>query len=76
MKLSTKTRYGTRAMLDLALQYENGPIPVKDIAKRQEISPNYLKHVLLSLKAAGFVRSSGGAHGGYVLTMPVIGVRL
>lgn len=72
MKLSTKTRYGTRAMLELALNYEdeNSVVSVRKIADRQQISPKYLEHLLASLRAAGLVRSVRGAHGGHTLTSP------
>ena len=70
MKLSTKVRYGTRAMLDLAIHYGNGPVLLKDIAKRQEISLKYLDRILSSLKTTGLVKSLRGAKGGYVLNKP------
>jgi Rrf2 family cysteine metabolism transcriptional repressor len=69
MKLSTKVRYGTRAMLDLACFYGNGPILLKDIARRQEISVKYLDRILTSLRTAGLVKALRGAKGGYVLNM-------
>ena len=67
MRLSTKGRYGARLMLELALNYGNGPVLLKDIARRQEISEGYLEHLLPPLKAAGLVNSTRGAHGGYML---------
>jgi Rrf2 family transcriptional regulator, cysteine metabolism repressor len=67
MKLSTKVRYGVRAMVDLACQQNSEPILVKSIAERQEISKKYLESLLASLKAAGLVRSVRGAKGGYRL---------
>ena len=67
MKLSTKGRYGTRAMLDLALHYGEGPINLKEIAERQQISQRYLEHLILSLKTAGLVKSIRGSHGGFML---------
>ena len=70
MKLSTKTRYGTRAMLDLALRYESGPVSAKEIARRQEVSTKYLESVLAMLRSAGLVRSVRGAKGGHMLTRP------
>jgi len=54
-------------MLDLGLNYGKGLILLKDIAKRQEISVGYLEQIIPSLKAAGLVNSSRGAHGGYAL---------
>lgn len=70
MKLSTKSRYGARAMLDLALHYRDKPVLLKDIAIRQEISLKYLDRILSSLKAAGLVKSLRGARGGFTLTKP------
>jgi len=67
MKLSTKGRYGTRAMLDLAIHYGEGPILLKDIAKRQQISERYLEQLVLSLKAGGLLKSVRGAKGGFIL---------
>lgn len=67
MKLSTKGRYGTRLMLDLALHFGEGPVLLKDIAARQGISEKYLWQLVASLKNAGLVSSSRGSRGGYVL---------
>ena len=67
MRLSTKGRYGARLMLELALHYGQGPILLKDIAGRQEISEKYLGHLIAPLKVAGLINSSRGAHGGYML---------
>ena len=68
MKLSTKGRYASRAMLDLAIHFGEGPIMVKDIARRHHLSERYLEQLLLPLKAAGLVRGIRGAHGGFMLT--------
>ncbi len=67
MKLSTKGRYGTRLMLDLALHYGQGPVLLKDIAERQDISEKYLWQLIPPLKNSGLVTSTRGAKGGYVL---------
>ena len=67
MKLSTRGRYGMRAMLDLAQHYDDGLVLVKDVARRQEVSERYLEHLFLSLKTAGLVKSVRGAHGGFTL---------
>jgi Rrf2 family cysteine metabolism transcriptional repressor len=64
MKLSTRGRYGTRVLLDLALHGEKGPILLKDIARRQQISLLYLERLITPLVAAGVVRSMRGARGG------------
>ncbi len=68
MKLSTRGRYGTRALLELALHQGEGPILLKDIAQRQEISVQYLEHLITRLIAGGIVRSTRGARGGVSLT--------
>jgi Rrf2 family cysteine metabolism transcriptional repressor len=67
IRLSTKSRYGARIMLELALHYGRGPLLLKDISKREEISEGYLEHIMPVLKAAGLVHSIRGAHGGYML---------
>jgi Rrf2 family transcriptional regulator, cysteine metabolism repressor len=67
MKLSTKGRYGVKAMLDLALHNSEGQIALKNIAERQEISENYLEQLFATLRKAGLVNSTRGSQGGYVL---------
>jgi len=67
MKLTTKSRYGTRAMIDIALNQEKGPVSLKDLAYRQGVSLKYLEQIIPSLKAAGFIRSIRGPSGGYTL---------
>jgi Rrf2 family protein len=57
-------------MLDLALNYDKGPVPLHDVSKRQGISEKYLWQLINPLKNAGLVRSTRGAHGGYVLSKP------
>ena len=64
MKLSTRGQYGTRALLELALHYGEGPVPLKDIARRQQISLQYLAHLITPLVAAGIMGSTPGARGG------------
>jgi len=67
VKLSTRTRYGLRAILELAENHGKRPLQIKTIAKRQDISAKYLEQLMAILKSAGFVRSIRGAKGGYVL---------
>jgi len=76
MKLSTRTRYGVRALVDIALHNSEGPVQLKDIAEREEISDKYLEHLMSILKGAGFVRSVRGAHGGYLLAKRAAEVNL
>ena len=67
MKLSTKIRYGARAMLELACHYGEGPIELKEIAKSQDISIKYLEQVIIPLRTSGLVKSARGSKGGYSL---------
>jgi len=76
MKLSTKGRYTTRALLDLALHQKARPIPLKDIARRQEISLHYLEHLFTPLITSGIVRSFRGPAGGVRLVKPPHRIKL
>lgn len=67
MKLSTKTRYAVRAIIELAQNGGKQPLQLKIIAKRQNISVKYLEQLMAVLKSAGFIRSIRGSKGGYVL---------
>ena len=67
MKISTKGRYGLRLMTDLAVYHDQGLIPLKEIAARQEISEKYLEQIMMQLNRSGLVRSVRGAQGGYML---------
>jgi Rrf2 family cysteine metabolism transcriptional repressor len=76
MKLSSRSRYGLRAILDLALEYGGGPLQIKVIAERENISNKYLEQLMTILKTAGLVRSLRGPRGGYLLAKPPNEVRL
>jgi len=67
LKLSTRGKYGFRAILELAIHYGRGPIPLKNVSERLDISQKYLERLVTSLKSAGLVQSFRGAHGGYTL---------
>ncbi|MGL5615616.1 MAG: RrF2 family transcriptional regulator [Sarcina sp.] len=67
MKLSTKGRYGVKAMVDLAMHYGDKPVSIKAISQRQKISDYYLEQLFSSLRKAKLIRSVRGAQGGYVL---------
>lgn len=67
MKLSTRSRYGTRMMLDLAQHYNEGPVQIGQIAKRQDISVKYLEQLVIPLKKASFIKSVRGPKGGHML---------
>ncbi len=70
MRISAKGEYAVRAMLDLALHYGQGLIPIQDVARRQGIPQRYLEQVLLGLKRAGLLASKRGSTGGYHLVRP------
>ena len=67
MRLSTKSRYGLRALFDMAYNTGNQPIQVKDISRRQGISPRYLEQIFQAFKKAGILESKKGPLGGYLL---------
>ena len=67
MKLSTKTRYGTRLILDLARHHGQEPVSIGDISKRQDISVKYLEQIIRPLKKANLVISTRGPKGGHSL---------
>ncbi len=68
IRISTKGRYGTRFMLQLALHYGHGPMLLKEVAKREEISEGYLQHIVDTLKGANLIHSHRVGHGGYTLS--------
>ena len=68
MRLSTRGRYSTRLMIELAFHYGEKPVLLKDISNSQEISLKYLAQLMMPLKIAGLIKSSRGAHGGYFLS--------
>ena len=76
MKLSTRTRYGMRALMDLALNSTGQPVQLKDIAKRQKISLSYLEHLVIPLISAGIIQSTRGARGGIKLIRPAEKIKL
>ena len=67
MKLSTKCRYGVRAMVEIAKNFRNGPVKRKDISIVQDISSSYLENILITLKGNKLIRPTRGAKGGFVL---------
>jgi len=71
MRITTKSRYGTRLILDLALNAKNQPVRLSEISKRQSISLKYLEKLIRELKKAGFVKSMRGPYGGYMLAKPM-----
>lgn len=67
MKISTKGRYGLKAMVDLAVNSVNDSVTLKSISQRQNISEGYLEQIFSSLRKEGFVKGKKGSQGGYVL---------
>lgn len=70
MRLSTKGRYGVKALFELAYHYGSGPLSLKEIAERQGLSEHYLEQLAAPLRRAGLVTSVRGAQGGYALGRP------
>jgi Rrf2 family protein len=76
MKLSTRTRYGVRLMVELGLNYGKKPIFLRDIAKRENISEKYLSIIVIRLRGAGLVSSVRGVNGGYNLAKDPVQITL
>ena len=70
MKISTKGRYGLKAMMDLAIYSFGEPLNLKSIAERQNVSEKYLEHIFSALKKDGLIKSIKGTQGGYILAHP------
>ncbi len=70
VKISTKGRYGLRMMIDIAMNQQEGPVSVRDIARRQSLSDKYLEQIITSANKAGLLKSIRGAGGGYQLSRP------
>ena len=67
MRLSTRSRYGTRLMQDLAQHYDKSPVRIGEIAKRQDISVKYLEQLIIPLKQSHLIKSIRGTRGGHML---------
>jgi Rrf2 family transcriptional regulator, iron-sulfur cluster assembly transcription factor len=76
MKLTTKGKYAVMAMADLALFKDNGPISLKDISLRQNISLPFLEQIFIKLKDNNLVKSTRGAKGGYILEKPANEIKI
>ena len=70
MKLSTRSRYGTRILLELARHVDNSPLQVSEISKRQNIPAKYLEQLIRTLKSAKLIKSTRGSKGGHQLNQP------
>lgn len=76
MRITTKVRYGLRALLQIAVTYDGSPIPLSAIAESQEISRKYLEQLVASLRKADLIGSRKGVHGGYFLTKKPVDISL
>lgn len=76
MKLSTRTRYGVRALLELAEKFGKGPVLMKTISENQQISKNYLENIFVPLRLRGLIKTVRGPGGGYILARPPKDIRL
>ena len=70
MRLTTKSRYGTRLILDIALYGTEKPVPLSDVSRRQNISLKYLEQLSRKLRDAGIINSQRGPFGGHMLAKP------
>jgi len=76
VRFTTRARYGVRLMIDLSQHYGQGPVFLKDIARRQDVSERYLANIVQVLKKKGMVHSFRGVHGGYVLAKKPVDITL
>ncbi|QJA05405.1 Rrf2 family transcriptional regulator [Thermosulfurimonas marina] len=70
MRITTRSRYATRMLVELALHHDLGPVQLGEIAKKQKLSVKYLEQLIIPLKKAGLIKSHRGAKGGYFLARP------
>ena len=76
MKLSSRSRYGIRALIELAMQYGKGPVPVRKISKEGAISNKYLEQILNRLRGSKIIKTFRGPNGGYILATPPRNIKL
>ena len=76
MKLSKRTQYGFRLMAELGRHFDEGPIPLGEIARKEDLSEKYLEQIVIHLRPAGFLRAVRGPKGGYLLSVPPSKIRL
>lgn len=76
MRISTRGRYGLRALVDMALHVDESPVSLREIAERQGVSESYLEQVFANLRKAGLVNALRGAQGGYILSKPASEITL
>ena len=76
MKLTTKTRYALRALIDLIIHIDEGPVQIKDISERQEISESYLENIFLELRKKNIIKAIKGRNGGFYIERPISDITL
>jgi Rrf2 family protein len=76
MRLSTRSKYGLRALMDMAAHSDENATRLKDLAKRNNIPVKFLEQIFLALRNSGVVHSQVGAHGGYTLARPAAQITL
>jgi Rrf2 family protein len=76
MKVSSRFRYGLRLLVDLARNYQKGPVLLRDIAECEKISKKYLEQIVIALRTAGLIGATRGSKGGYYLTRPPDKIKL
>jgi Rrf2 family cysteine metabolism transcriptional repressor len=76
MMLSSRSRYGIRAVIELAMRYGKEPVPLNVISKKREISAKYLEQILNRLKGVGTIKTFRGPFGGYTLAIPPSEIKL
>ena len=76
MKLSTRSTYGLRALLGLAMSYGSAPVMIKELAEKQHLPETYLEQLMVPLRKAGVVLATRGRRGGYTLARPPIEITI
>lgn len=71
MKISTKGRYAVQLVIDVALNQDDGPVSLRQVAEREKISEKYLEQLARQLTRGGVLKSTRGAHGGYSTARPI-----
>ena len=70
MRITTRTRYGMRALVEMSRKYDEGTVSIRDIAACENLPAKYLEQIFITLKSSGLVKSSRGSRGGYRLCSP------
>jgi Rrf2 family iron-sulfur cluster assembly transcriptional regulator len=76
MRLTTKGRYGVRAVLNLAVQNQSKPVSISQISREEDLSPEFLEQIFFKLKKAGVIRSVRGPKGGFLLNLKPSGITI